>query len=81
MRLQTIVAMMWQDKVNRRTWLMFGSPGMAVTLVALAAAFKFGGDATPLVAVFSLMAYVFFFCVSWGPLGWLINSVRAQQPI
>lgn len=72
--LATVVAMMYQDKVDRRTWLRVGSPGMTVTLVILAAGFKLSGSIASTTAVASLMGYVFFFCVSWGPLGWLINS-------
>ena len=74
--LATLGSVKYLDYYPRKTWLLRGSPGMGISLVLLAAVFAMpmgGGIQAPL-ALFSLVCYVLCFCVSWGPLGWLINS-------
>lgn len=71
----TLGSVKYLDSLPRKTWLLAGSPGMGVSLLLLAAVFSMdpGGLQAPL-ALLSLICYVLCFCVSWGPLGWLINS-------
>ena len=73
--LATLGSVKYLDHYPRKTWLLGGSPGMGISLVLLAGVFAMpkGGLQAPL-ALLSLVCYVLCFCVSWGPLGWLINS-------
>lgn len=89
----TLVAMALIDRWGRRPLLLFGSAGMAITLITMAWCFgsaTVGPDGTPKlteqsghIALFAANAYVFFFGCSWGPVVWVIlgemfgNQIRA----
>ena len=72
----TLGSVKFLDHYPRKTWLLGGSPGMGISLVLLAAVFAMpaGSALQAPLALLSLVCYVLCFCVSWGPLGWLINS-------
>ena len=90
--LVTLVAIALVDKVGRRTLLLVGSAGMAVTLALMALCFAHAsgsGAALTLPPPWGLLAlvaanlYVVFFGVSWGPMVWVLlgemfpNRIRA----
>ncbi|WP_427451545.1 sugar porter family MFS transporter [Litorimonas sp. WD9-15] len=72
------------DKVGRKPFLVIGSIGMAITLAIVAYAFSTGEvidlasrqiDLDPkmgTLALYSAMAYVFFFNMTWGPVMWVL---------
>jgi SP family sugar:H+ symporter-like MFS transporter len=78
----TLVATAVVDKVGRRPLLLWGSAGMAVTLGALALAFRLAahGEGGSLVlsgpvSILALAAanlYVIAFGISWGPCVWIL---------
>ncbi len=72
----TVLALRLLDRAGRRTLLMIGVSGMAISLFALGAAFIGGGGSTlaSVVAIVSLMTYVASFAISLGPIFWLINA-------
>ena len=71
----TLVAIRLIDRVGRRVLLLTGLAGMALSLVALGAAFLVGtGGALGWVTAASLTAYVAFFAVGLGPVFWLLIS-------
>jgi sugar porter (SP) family MFS transporter len=74
----TIVAIRLLDRVGRRTLLMSGTCGMAVSLLVIAATFlthgtRLSGGAA-LVAVAALFCYVGSFAIGLGPVFWLLIS-------
>lgn len=77
----TILAIILIDRIGRKPLLLWGSVGMAATLGPLA--FIFGtapmkngalqlGGTHGMIALLIANAYVFFFCVSWGPVMWVM---------
>jgi MFS transporter, SP family, sugar:H+ symporter len=78
----TLVATAVVDRVGRRPLLLWGSAGMAVTLGALAFAFRLAGAGAggtlvlsgPVSALALVAAnlYVIAFGVSWGPCVWIL---------
>eukprot|EP01052_Picozoa_sp_SAG31_P024231 SAG31_NODE_2048_length_6565_cov_2.692700_1_plen_261_part_00 len=73
----TLLSVKYMDAKPRRWWLLGGSPGMASALVMIAIVFGLPNSMAslrPPLALLALVVYVTFFCVSWGPIGWLYNS-------
>jgi len=90
----SIVATLLIDRIGRKPLLMIGSIGMAVTLGILAVIFanalvqeggnlELTGNAGP-IALIAANLYVIFFCVSWGPVMWVMlgemfpNQIRGS---
>lgn len=61
-------------KMGRRTLLLIGTVGMALSLAFLAIAFFTQWGFIGRVSVFSLMGYVAFFAIGLGPVTWVILS-------
>ena len=74
--LATVLAIWLLDRLGRKKLLYIGLGGMIAMLFLLGFAFLFPHKAGFLswIAVRSLMAYIAFFAISLGPLGWLVNS-------
>ena len=66
----TLVSIWLVDRAGRRPLLIVGQIGMAVCLIALAAAFLYGGAAW--ITVAALAAYVGFFAIGLGPIFWVL---------
>jgi MFS transporter, SP family, galactose:H+ symporter len=62
------------DKLGRRSLLLVGLSGMALSLGALALALLTTSAFIDKISVISLMAYVAFFAVGIGPVTWVILS-------
>ncbi|MGB6828961.1 MAG: MFS transporter [Terracidiphilus sp.] len=79
----TILAMTTIDKIGRRALLLAGCAGMAVALTVLGFAFGRQNHAYTLM-VACILAYVFFFVLSWGAVIWTYmselfpNALRAR---
>ena len=72
----TIVALAVVDRINRRTMLIGGMAGMALSMAVLAVTFAVDDFDGPLrwVAVGSLLAFIACFAVSWGWGFWVMAS-------
>lgn len=74
----TVVAILLIDKIGRKSLLLIGSVGMAITLGALSLCFLFGGsdgnlsDAAAKIALVAANLYVAFFAATWGPVMWVM---------
>lgn len=87
----TVAAMALVDKIGRKPLLIFGSIGMAATLGTLAYIFATSGAAangnlklTPQAGTIALIAantYVFLFCISWGPVVWVMLGEMFKNQI
>jgi SP family sugar:H+ symporter-like MFS transporter len=89
-----LVTVVLIDRIGRKPLLWFGSAGMAVTLMAVVAAFSTadvgaGGqlhlsDAMGILALVAANFYVVFFNMSWGPVMWVMlgemfpNQIRGS---
>ena len=69
----TIASMWLVDRTGRRPLLLCGSVAITFSLLAIAYAFV-AEEGTPALAVAGLLAFVTAYALSWGPVGWLINS-------
>ncbi len=72
--LVTILSVYLLDRVGRRSLLLVGALGMAVSLLVLAFAFFVSTPFIDKIAVLSLMAYVSFFAIGLGPVTWVLLS-------
>ena len=87
----TFVAIALIDRVGRKPLLLWGSIGMVLSLGLLAIIFgKAAVDASGRLilsagegrtALVSANVYVFFFCVSWGPVLWVMLSEMFNNQI
>ncbi|MFT4175898.1 MAG: sugar porter family MFS transporter [Luteolibacter sp.] len=84
----TFLAIILIDKIGRKPLLLWGSVGMALTLGPLAYIFGTSpaengtlqlGSTTGTIALIIANAYVFFFCVSWGPVMWVMLGEMFQN--
>jgi len=69
----TILAIWLIDKVGRKQLLMFGSAGMAISLLVISYAFQSEQTSSTVLLIF-LLIYVASFAVSLGPVVWVIMS-------
>jgi sugar porter (SP) family MFS transporter len=78
----TFFAVWLIDKLGRRTFYLIGSSGMAITLLALAAAFHF--EMNPIFTTICIMSFIAFFASCIGPAFWTMvsemfpNRIRGQ---
>lgn len=73
----TLLSLFMVDRLGRRKLYFTGLGGMVVALLALGVAFAFHnvlGNTIKQVAIILMWVYVAFYCISLGPLGWLIIS-------
>lgn len=73
----TVLSLFMVDRLGRRKLYFTGLGGMAIALLALGGAFAFHSALGPTikqVAIGLVWVYVAFYCISLGPLGWLIIS-------
>jgi len=79
----TLPAIYWVEKWGRKKLLYVGALVMMVSLIAAGVAFSMIGDVKAGVEISSfpkgilliaVVAYIFGFAVSWGPLAWLVCS-------
>jgi SP family arabinose:H+ symporter-like MFS transporter len=71
--LATLVSMWIIDKVGRRSLLIFGSAGMAVTLSCTGILFRASETQTTLLLI-CILAYVAIFAISYGTVAYVIIS-------
>ena len=69
----TFVAIWLVDKTGRKTLLLFGVSGMAISLFLIGFIFHFNLISGPWVLIF-ILAYVACFAASLGPIPWVIIS-------
>ncbi|WP_203640535.1 sugar porter family MFS transporter [Levilactobacillus andaensis] len=68
----TVLATFIMDKFNRKTFLMFGSIVMAVSLGILAILnFTVNIHAAAIPTMILIAVYIFGFAISWGPIAWV----------
>lgn len=78
----TLVAIFTVERLGRKPLLIWGSIGMAVGALGVAASNLF--TVAPLVPVVSIMVYSACFMFSWGPICWVLiaeifpNTIRSQ---
>lgn len=73
----TILSLFLIDKLGRRKLYFIGLSGMVVSLIALGTSFLIrsgSGIAAKEITIVLILVYCAFFCISLGPLGWLIIS-------
>jgi sugar porter (SP) family MFS transporter len=73
--LVTVLALFIMDKFDRKKMLIFGSVGMAITLIALSVFMAVSSNAGNILPYITLMAcglYIFFFALTWGPVMWIM---------
>jgi len=72
--LMTVVGMVIVDRVGRRSLLVAGFVGTAVSLAAIAAAAASGSPDLAWVALIGLVVYIASFAISLGPLPWIMMA-------
>jgi len=73
----TILSLFLIDKLGRRKLYFIGLSGMVIALIAIGTCFVFQsalGNAVKQINIALVWVYCAFFCISLGPLGWLIIS-------
>lgn len=73
----TLVSLFMVDRLGRRKLYFTGLGGMVVALLAIGTAFAFYsslGGSIKQITIVLVWVYVAFYCISLGPLGWLIIS-------
>ena len=84
----TVLAIILIDKIGRKPLLLWGSSGMALTLGLLTYIFATAPiengnlhlrTSHGIIALLIANAYVFFFCVSWGPVMWVMLGEMFQN--
>lgn len=70
----TAIAVVIMDKVNRKTMLIVGALGMAVSLFTLGIAMHYshGSMSAAYIAAIALTIYIAFFSATWGPVMWVM---------
>ncbi len=68
----TFVAINWVDKWGRKTLLLFGGAGMAISLLMVGLAFHFGWTGYGLLLF--ILLYIAGFAASYGPVTWVVIS-------
>jgi len=73
----TILSLFLIDKLGRRKLYFIGLSGMVIALIAIGTCFVLQsalGNAVKQINIALVWVYCAFFCISLGPLGWLIIS-------
>ena len=73
----TGIAVLIMDKFNRRSLLIFGSTGMAISLFALTIVTQLSAGTsafTSTVVLLALAVYIVFFSATWGPIAWVVMA-------
>lgn len=72
--LVTVLGIAIMDKVDRKSMLIGGAVGMAVSLFVMSIAMKFSGGsrAAAVMCVVALTVYIAFFSATWGPVMWIM---------
>jgi SP family xylose:H+ symportor-like MFS transporter len=68
----TVVAVLSVDRFGRKPLQIIGALVMAVSMIALGAAFWLGGHG--MIALVAMLVYTAGFAVSWGPVTWVLLS-------
>ncbi|WP_137597053.1 sugar porter family MFS transporter [Paucilactobacillus kaifaensis] len=70
----TAIAVVIMDKVNRKTMLIVGAVGMALSLFTLGIAMHYshGSMSAAYIAAIALTIYIAFFSATWGPVMWVM---------
>jgi sugar porter (SP) family MFS transporter len=71
----TIVALLIMDKFDRKKMLISGSIGMSISLFALGILSSFAeanSSAIAYITMISSAIYIMFFCLTWGPIMWVM---------
>jgi sugar porter (SP) family MFS transporter len=71
----TIVALLIMDKFDRKKMLISGSIGMSISLFALGILSNFAeanSSAIAYITMISSALYIMFFCLTWGPVMWVM---------
>jgi SP family arabinose:H+ symporter-like MFS transporter len=68
----TFVAINWVDKLGRKTLLLAGGGGMALSLIMVGMAFHFGWTGYGLLLF--ILLYIGCFAASYGPVTWVVIS-------
>jgi sugar porter (SP) family MFS transporter len=69
----TLIALRCLDRWGRRTMLLTGSAGMAVSLILFAIIYRIPG-ASPLLDLAFILSYTGFFAFAMGPIPWVVIS-------
>jgi MFS family permease len=68
----TFVAIYWVDRLGRKTLLLIGGVGMAISLLMVGFSFYFGWTGYGLLLF--ILLYIGSFAASYGPVTWVIIS-------
>jgi MFS family permease len=75
----TVLAVIYMDHFKRKTVLIFGGLGMAVSLFTMSIAMHISGAApqghvgvSSIIAAIALTVYIAFFSATWGPVMWVM---------
>lgn len=69
----TILAIIIMDKFNRKTFLIFGSVVMSISLVVISImSFVMSIKAAAVPTMIFIAIYIFGFAISWGPIAWIL---------
>jgi sugar porter (SP) family MFS transporter len=71
----TVVALLIMDKFDRKKLLIIGSIGMSISLFALGILSSFAeanSSAIAYITMISSAIYIMFFCLTWGPIMWVM---------
>ena len=69
----TILATIIMDKFNRKTFLIFGSVVMSISLVIISImSFVMSIKAAAVPTMIFIAIYIFGFAISWGPIAWIL---------
>lgn len=71
--LTTILATIIMDKFNRKTFLLFGSVVMALSLIIISImSFTMSIKDAAVPTMLFIALYIFGFAISWGPIAWIL---------
>lgn len=71
--LTTVLATIIMDKFNRKTFLLFGSVVMSISLIVVSImSFTMSIKAAAIPTMIFIGIYIFGFAISWGPIAWIL---------
>lgn len=69
----TILVTIIMDKFNRKTFLIFGSVVMSISLIVISImSFTMSIKASAIPTMIFIAFYIFGFAISWGPVAWIL---------